>query len=85
MRGETVAWAFYFAGNALAGFGSAYYHLKPDDDRIIWDRLPVFMYFVCKIIYFLLFFFYIDVLPNGVQILECFTEANEVVDKIIKM
>lgn len=22
-------------------FGSAYYHLKPDDDRVMWDTLPV--------------------------------------------
>ncbi|KAJ4765976.1 Alkaline phytoceramidase (APHC) [Rhynchospora pubera] len=41
LRGEAVVWAFYFAGNAIAGFGSAYYHLKPDDDRIVWDRLPM--------------------------------------------
>ncbi|KAJ3694100.1 hypothetical protein LUZ60_009580 [Juncus effusus] len=41
LKGEVIAWGFYFAGNAIAGFGSAYYHLKPDDDRIIWDKLPM--------------------------------------------
>jgi hypothetical protein len=54
-----VAWAFYFAGNAAAGFGSAYYHLKPDDERIIWDRLPVFVNSVCTIIFFYFYYFLI--------------------------
>ena len=26
---------------ALLGFGSAYYHLAPDTDRLMWDRLPM--------------------------------------------
>lgn len=33
-------WAF-FAAVALSGLGSAYYHLAPDDARLVWDRLPI--------------------------------------------
>jgi hypothetical protein len=30
-----------FSGVALTAFGSAYYHLEPDDGRLMWDRLPM--------------------------------------------
>src|SRR5215470_4598843 len=30
-----------FAGLFLTGFGSAYYHLAPDNQRLLWDRLPM--------------------------------------------
>lgn len=29
------------ASVALTGIGSAYYHLAPDNDRLMWDRLPM--------------------------------------------
>ncbi|XP_073116655.1 uncharacterized protein [Elaeis guineensis] len=41
LKGEVWGWALYYAGAAAAAFGSAYYHLKPDDERVIWDRLPM--------------------------------------------
>jgi hypothetical protein len=31
----------FFAAIALATFGSGYYHLAPDNDRLFWDRLPI--------------------------------------------
>lgn len=36
-------WAFVlmFFGVFLTGFGSTYYHLHPDNDRLVWDRLPM--------------------------------------------
>ncbi len=40
-------------GLVLVGFGSAYYHLDPDNSRLVWDRLPmaiVFMSFVATLI-----------------------------------
>lgn len=45
-RGEVLAhgWAGYrlfLVGLFLTGFGSAYYHLAPDDARLVWDRLPI--------------------------------------------
>ena len=30
-----------FLGILLTGFGSAYYHLDPDDRSLFWDRLPM--------------------------------------------
>jgi hypothetical protein len=30
-----------FTGLFLTGVGSAYYHLAPDNQRLIWDRLPM--------------------------------------------
>lgn len=29
------------AGLVLTAIGSAWYHLAPDDDRLLWDRLPI--------------------------------------------
>ena len=30
-----------FVGTALTAVGSAYYHLAPDNARLVWDRLPM--------------------------------------------
>ena len=38
---STPTCAWFFAGLALAAAGSAYYHLAPDDGRLVWDRLPM--------------------------------------------
>jgi len=38
-------WVF-FAGVALTSAGSAYYHLAPDDARLVWDRLPMTVAFM---------------------------------------
>jgi hypothetical protein len=35
-----------FAGVSLTAFGSAYYHLAPDNDRLVWDRLPMTVAFM---------------------------------------
>ncbi|CAN6457199.1 unnamed protein product [Victoria cruziana] len=45
LRGEIWGWFFFYAGIAAAAFGSAYYHLKPDDGRVLWDRLPMMIAF----------------------------------------
>ena len=42
-----------FSGILLTAFGSAYYHLAPNDSRLIWDRLPmtiVFMAFTAAVV-----------------------------------
>jgi hypothetical protein len=42
-----------FVGMVLTAFGSSYYHLHPDNARLVWDRLPmtiVFMSFVAALI-----------------------------------
>jgi len=48
-------WAYFlvFLGLVLTAFGSAYYHLAPDNTRLVWDRLPmtaVFMPLVAAMI-----------------------------------
>ncbi|GAA3530243.1 ceramidase domain-containing protein [Zobellella aerophila] len=37
----SAAWRALFAGIALVGAGSAYYHWQPNDDSLLWDRLPM--------------------------------------------
>lgn len=34
-------WQFFFWAILFVGFGSAYYHLKPDNNNLVWDRLPM--------------------------------------------
>lgn len=41
LQGEVWSWAVFYVGVAATAFGSAYYHLKPDDARLVWDRLPM--------------------------------------------
>jgi hypothetical protein len=38
---ERWAYAVLFIGVTLTAFGSSYYHLAPDNDRLVWDRLPM--------------------------------------------
>lgn len=43
----------FFAGVLLTGFGSAYYHLQPGNQTLLWDRLPMtiaFMALFCAIV-----------------------------------
>uniref|UniRef100_A0A2P2L1V7 Uncharacterized protein LOC105122195 n=1 Tax=Rhizophora mucronata TaxID=61149 RepID=A0A2P2L1V7_RHIMU len=40
LRGEVWGWALFFGGMVGVAFGSAYYHLKPSDSRVMWDILP---------------------------------------------
>jgi len=35
------AYVLFFAGVALVNFGSGYYHLWPDNETLVWDRLPM--------------------------------------------
>ena len=49
------AWpyAVFFVGIAAVSLGSAWYHLAPDNHRLLWDRLPmstVFMAFTAAVI-----------------------------------
>ena len=38
--------AFLFVAIAMTGFGSAYYHLDPNDRTLFWDRLPMAIVFM---------------------------------------
>ena len=43
---ERWMYLFFFFTVALTGIGSAYYHLEPNNDRLVWDRLPLAMMFM---------------------------------------
>lgn len=36
----------FFSGVALISVGSAYYHLEPSNERLLWDRLPMSVAFM---------------------------------------
>lgn len=40
------AYLVLFVGVALVGIGSAYYHLRPDNLTLVWDRLPMTISFM---------------------------------------
>lgn len=43
---ERRMYASFFAGIALTGLGSGWYHLAPDHERLVWDRLPMTLGFM---------------------------------------
>ena len=52
-RRERWPYLIVFGGLLLTAFGSSYYHLRPSNARLVWDRLPmtiVFMSLVSAII-----------------------------------
>jgi hypothetical protein len=44
----SVKWMYgvLFSGVLLTGFGSAYYHWHPDNDTLVWDRIPMTLVFM---------------------------------------
>jgi hypothetical protein len=38
---ERWPWLVFFAGVALTSFGSAWFHLRPSIDSLVWDRIPM--------------------------------------------
>jgi hypothetical protein len=50
VRGNLSASTF-FLGVFLTGFGSAYYHWRPDDIGLFWDRLPMSVAFMAVLAY----------------------------------
>lgn len=50
---ERWPYAALFIGVALTSLGSSYYHLSPDNARLVWDRLPMttaFMGFLTAVV-----------------------------------
>lgn len=45
-RWELAAAGIFTLGTVLTGIGSAYYHLAPDNARLVWDRLPMTLMFM---------------------------------------
>ena len=44
--GAGASWLTFFGGIALIAAGSTWYHLNPDDDTLVWDRLPMTVAFM---------------------------------------
>jgi hypothetical protein len=43
---ERWPWLIFFLGVAATGPGSSWYHLAPDNARLVWDRLPMTLAFM---------------------------------------
>jgi hypothetical protein len=41
-----LLWYIFFGGVFLVGFGSGYYHWSPDNQTLVWDRLPMTIAFM---------------------------------------
>jgi len=41
LRAGEAGYRLFLVGLMLTAVGSAYYHLAPDDLRLVWDRLPI--------------------------------------------
>ena len=41
LQGELCGWTCFYVAVGAVAFGSSYYHLDPNDERLVWDRLPV--------------------------------------------
>ncbi|KAL7119546.1 hypothetical protein ACP275_02G069800 [Erythranthe tilingii] len=54
IQGELCGWTVFFVGVAAVAFGSAYYHLEPNDARLVWDRLPMTVAFTSIIAIFII-------------------------------
>ncbi len=44
--GARLSWIVFFVGVALVFVGSGYYHATPNDDTLVWDRLPMTLAFM---------------------------------------
>ena len=44
--GARLSWMVFFVGVALVFAGSGYYHATPNDDTLVWDRLPMTLAFM---------------------------------------
>jgi hypothetical protein len=44
--GASNAWAIFFAGVSLVSLGSGYYHARPINATLVWDRLPMTLAFM---------------------------------------
>lgn len=42
----SLTWAGFFGGLFLVAFGSGYYHWAPDNETLVWDRLPMTISFM---------------------------------------
>ncbi|HLV86912.1 MAG TPA: hypothetical protein VKV39_08055 [Candidatus Sulfotelmatobacter sp.] len=48
-RRERGLYVLVFAGLILTAAGSSYYHLAPDNARLVWDRVPIMIVFMALV------------------------------------
>lgn len=48
-RREIWPYLFAFGGLLLTAFGSSFYHMAPDNARLVWDRLPMTITFMSMV------------------------------------
>ena len=46
VAGASRAWTVFFFGALLVAFGSGYYHWNPNNETLVWDRLPMTIAFM---------------------------------------
>ena len=46
VEGAARSWTLFFFGTLLVAFGSAYYHWNPNNETLVWDRLPMTIAFM---------------------------------------
>ncbi|HEX3717984.1 MAG TPA: ceramidase domain-containing protein [Verrucomicrobiae bacterium] len=48
--GASACWTVFFIAVALVSVGSAYYHWRPSNDTLVWDRLPMTIGFMAMFV-----------------------------------
>jgi len=46
LTGYSICWFTFFLGVSLVSVGSGYYHWDPNNDSLVWDRLPMTVAFI---------------------------------------
>ena len=49
VKSNRRSYAVFFAGVTLTALGSSYYHLAPDNFRLVWDRFPMTVAFMALV------------------------------------
>lgn len=46
LTGYSICWFTFFLGVSMVSVGSGYYHWNPNNDTLVWDRLPMTVGFI---------------------------------------
>src|SRR5262249_18694304 len=46
LTGYSICWFTFFLGVSIVSVGSGYYHWHPNNDSLVWDRLPMTVGFI---------------------------------------
>ncbi|CAN1217489.1 hypothetical protein LINPERPRIM_LOCUS1029 [Linum perenne] len=70
---QLFGWVFFYGGMVAVAFGSAYYHLKPEDGRVMWDTLPVSITIILPLILFHFYCLYVYGERSGTHVIYIFS------------